>query len=837
MKNVRTKTIFMLITLIGAVIFSGAVSAADYNDSYAIGQNVTQNALNDTSLALNQSDKNLVITTAGSAKLNNQTTERSLEGVVNGTSNLSEGQKITYGNGNLVQINDPFGALYYAFVSKSTSGALTAEKYTVTYQNGFYTIQVSDPVLISGDLTQSQWDYARQQLGDNYLFSIASIANAWANGASIDLLAITQGTGKITPGVISGYTETKSFINQYPNNSSQQYIILTVPGGYDDDGPIYFMPWNYNYVATNGVNPLESAYIQWNTNNNTGTLTLLKFKDALLNQFETQTGVQVVNNTWSEIRFNNWLLNLLKTNPGQLLTVEKTASINQTDLDYLYGNNTTSGKGLSEDGRNYILSLKDYGTPFTVPSAVVPSDNYQAFVNKGDEIAQHAKDVLTNLPGAYGNIAVSTAPVYATVGGVLIHGFYDGFASVIGTDPNDIISLGNPYNFDSYLNHYFNSVFYIKGTGGILYAIQAQYDTLTDTLTWSNPVDLSNGTGKPNGIPGISTDAGKNGNNQSYFTAGMGSMPWAVMGYLWTQNISYDIKKEWNCIGHCMSGPAILALNQYILSAFPLGPDEHYIQIGQLGYGLGNTVGLARTDAGTTNALNIYPGSGTFYTGNTGNATIIIRWNDKTNTGTVSIVTYDGTILTTLRKSEGSTTNSAVWYADVQSGKAATTQADIAKGFSVSDGITLTAEQLNEVLNSDDALKVLQDIEAKARSSSLTNNNGNQQDSTDKSGVSYGNSNTGDLTNGKSSSASNSGASSTGASSTGVSVGDIPTLSAISGAVAVASDSGQKSYEVSKTGANGGSSNSNPLTAAMGIIAIGILVGAGFLYRGGVFKK
>lgn len=682
-KVIKNKILWLALIFLFAIIVSGGVSATNSTDGYVIGQNVTQQTYNDVNFGLNQSEKNLVITTAGSAKLNNQTTEKSLSGIIDNTSSLSNNQKITYGNGNLVQINDPFGDLKYIFVSKMGS-VLKAKKFLVTSNGSSYTISSSDTVFISAELTPSQWNYAKQQLGDD-LFSIASIANAWSNGAPIDLLTLAESNGKIAPGTISGYALTNGFIKQYPNNSSKEYYILTVPGGYDDNGPIYFMPWNYNLVAIDGLNPLESAYIQWDTSTKKGTLALVKFNENLYTEFKTSTGITVVDGTSSEIKFNNWLLNLLKNNPGKLLTIEKTAIINQTDLTYLAGNSTQSGKGLNETVRNYIFNLTDASAPFNVSSAISDDSKYAAYVTLGQSIAQQAKNVLTALPGTYGNVAVSTAPVYATAGRIYIRGFYDGFASVLGTDPNNIISLRNPYNFDSYVNHYFNSVFYIKGNNGtqdVLYAIQVQYNTLNDTLTWSNPVDLSNGTGSPKGIPGISNSTGKDQGGIAYFTSGMGSMPWAVMGYLWTQNISYDVKKEWNIIGHCMSGPAILAVSQYILSSFPLGPDEHYIQIGQP---FGNTISNARNDNERTLALDAYPGLGNFYTGDGSNDNEfkIAILNERTGNMTIYHFAFNSALLTTLRTNEKSTANSAVWYADVLSGHAITTFNDIFKGFNI----------------------------------------------------------------------------------------------------------------------------------------------------------
>jgi formylmethanofuran dehydrogenase subunit E-like metal-binding protein len=645
-------------TLIFAVTISGSASAVSNNASYTIGQNVTQQAYNDVNLGFKHSEKNLVITTAGSAKLKSRTTEKSLGAIIDKTSSLSNSQKITYGNGNLVQLNDPYGTLKYIFVSQAANGDLKAKKFIVISNGTKYTITSTLTVLISANITQTQWNYAKKQLGSD-LFSIASIANAWSNDAPIDLLALAQTNKRISTGTISGYVASKAFIKQYPSKSAnKEYIVMTVPGGYDDDGFSFLTPWNYRYYAINGTNPLESAYIQWNGTKR--TLVLVKFNDNLKTEFKTETGITVVPGTISEIQFNNWLLGFLKNNPGHIITIEKTAIISQTNLDYLIGSSDNNGKvikpgkGLSEAGRKYILSLNNAKTPFTIKSVLSDDSRYDQYVNLGHEIALKAKYLLTKLKingvrVTYGNISVSTAPVYATAGGVLINGFHDGFASVVGTDPNNIISLFNPYNSDSYLNHYLNSVFYIKGTnstgGEALYSVQAQYDPVTNKLTWSNIVNLLPAvkSGVPQGIN--STDAGTDRDGNAYFTSGMGAMPWSVMGYLWSKNVSYDIKKAWNCVGHCMSGVQDLALIQSIVQQYPLGTGESYKVIAPTGL---NGVQTSRFWGALSNMLGVSVGTGTAYTNPSASdnygppsSLIVIKWNQATHTGTAINIQFN----------------------------------------------------------------------------------------------------------------------------------------------------------------------------------------------------
>lgn len=813
----------LAITLIFAVILSGSASAVSNSASYTIGQNVTQQAYNDMNLGFQHSQKNLLITTAGSAKLKGGTTEKSLGSIIYKTGSLSKGQRITYGNGNLVLLNDPYGNLKYIFVSKAANGDLKAKKFIVISNGTKYTITSSATVLISANINQTQWNYVKKQLGNDF-FNVASIANAWSNNAPIDLLALAQTNKRISTGTISGYAASKAFIKQYPSTSAnKEYIVMTVPGGYDDDGFTFLTPWNYRYYAIKGVNPLESAYIQWN-----GTkriLVLLKFNDNLKTEFKDQTGITVVPGTLSEIKFNNWLLDILKKNPGHLLTIEKTAILTQTNLDYLIGSSDdsgtvkTPGKGLSEAGRKYILSLTNAKTPFTIKSVISDASRYDQYVNLGHEIALKAKNLLKNIKingvhVTHGDISVSTAPVYATAGGVLISGFHDGFVSVLGTDPNNIISLFNPYNSDSYLNHYLNSVFYIKGTnstgGNALYAVEAQYDPLTGNLTWSNLVNLLPAvkSGVPQAING--TDAGKDRNGKDYFTSGMGAMPWSVMGYIWSKNVSYDIKKAWNSVGHCMCGVQDLALIQSIIQQNPLGAGESYRVIAPTGL---NGVQTSRFWAALSNMLGVSVGSGTAYTNPSLNdnygppgSMIVIKWNQATHTGTAMNIQFnfpdDFTDLPEL-------------YTDwLTKADKSTLQKYLSSLSTTQKSIKIDENSLNQLLSSDNPFQFIDNYNSPTNPNTPTNptnsstptKNTNSTSSTSKSDNQY----------------QLSAAGQANTQNVGLEAGETTQGQ---------TDSGKKGKvtEISQVNPNSPSGvTSNPLVIAIGIFLVVLLVGLGF---------
>ena len=203
----KKQIILLTIAFTFAILVSEAVSAVNTtSNAYLVGQDVTQQATSDNMLAMNQSQGNLVITTAGTSSLNGATTEDSIQAIVDYTSTLSQGQAITYGSGNLLTINDPNGPLDFTFVSLGTNGALWAKHFGVSSTG---TVTAGDTVYINAyDMTQTQWNYAMQQLGSN-AFNLMNIANLWAKGAPADLMALTYTNGGLNQNTIANYAETK----------------------------------------------------------------------------------------------------------------------------------------------------------------------------------------------------------------------------------------------------------------------------------------------------------------------------------------------------------------------------------------------------------------------------------------------------------------------------------------------------------------------------------------------------------------------------------------------------------------------------------------------------
>lgn len=349
-KQIIQLTIAFLFVII-AIGASSATNSMNTGDTeYLMGQQVAQQALTDNQLNLQSSDRNLLITTAGSAQLNGQTTENSAQAIVDATSTLTHGQDITYGSGNLLTINEPNGQLEYTFVSL-TGNTLMAKKYSAS-QTG--AVSSSSTVNIGTSQSTEQFQAAIAFLGSNG-FDLANIANLWAAGAPADLLAETYTSGGINQGTIANYAMTRTFALTYPTGSN---YVITNAGGLDDDILMYgTFGFNEILFSTSSGIPGETAFINYNRVNNerSGVLSLMKQND-LTSQF----GSPVVAGTLSEIQYNRWLLSTLKTNSAALFTVEALKFVNESEIAYLwYDDSLGYGHGID---KNFIATLSDAST-------------------------------------------------------------------------------------------------------------------------------------------------------------------------------------------------------------------------------------------------------------------------------------------------------------------------------------------------------------------------------------------------------------------------------------------------------------------------------------------
>jgi formylmethanofuran dehydrogenase subunit E-like metal-binding protein len=607
-ENVKKQIMMLIMTLSFIMVISGAVSATD---TYDIGVNVTEQAMADNNLGLNTSESNLVITTGSTSHLDDgSTTEDSVSAIVNTTSSLADGQAITYGSGNLLIVNDPNGLLTYTFVSLASNGALRAQKYIVTGTSTSYSISHGSSVYIGANMTQEQWNYALQELGEN-AYNLIAIANLWAAGAPADLMATTYNTGTIDASIMSNYAVLKQYLQNYPSGTS--YLFVT-PGGLDDD-TIFFdvFTGSFKVYAMNGGDPTKIGLMQYDSTSKTGFLLLMQ-ENNLTSQFKAETGISFVEGTLSEIQYNLWLFNLLKTNPAALYTVLEMKTIDEAAYNYLwYDSNLGYGHGLVED---FIAGLPDLSTTYDQSQGVIPPVNINEMQELGKEILDEAQNALGYTSSEEfvadmknGKIGVLVAPYYVNFNGMSILGLLDGINYYGALTISTLMTNWHSWN---------------HGTGGFK-VIFFRLDS----------IDLQNAVNTV--ITRILVTATPNGDDYTLSTA-EGNGP----GYIKILSLAYAQGASWDLIRSvrrgCMKTEQMYDASLYGMNEYPLGPNEQYMVI--------ELTPEMRAFMFRTALFGVSLGTGTYFT--TGMATIyenavyiLIKWNYITKTGVAALIQYN----------------------------------------------------------------------------------------------------------------------------------------------------------------------------------------------------
>jgi len=643
----KKQAAFLTIALISAIVLCGAVSATE---AYDIGTDVTNNA---NSIGITNStspDDALVITTAGSAEFKGETTEDSLQGIVDTTS------AITPGNGNLITLNQPNGALEFTFIKKSGT-TLIAKKYTAVSSGTGYSIDISDPVFISAaDITNLE--SVKQELGSNW-FAIVSIANAWANGAPDDLLRIAGYSGGVSEGLISSYAMAQSFVGNYPlTQSDQSYHVLVSPGGGDDNVPMFLMDdtplkWStagsikyYDFYGMSNGNPNDNVYIWWDSGDIAGKLSFWTLNPQNKIDFGT-----VISGTLSEIQFNNWLLGKLGTDAGSLVRIEKLATITKADFDYLWAN------GID---RTYIMNLGGTTPSWTTNDNVVPVNNYAAMSTAAQNAVTTANAAFAaqGLAPLNGDDLVITSAGYSQVNG-LSFGALDGIISATG------IKLENLYSLKRGSQTPLWFVFVKKPTtaDGPLYAVFVDDSGNIVNVNYAGTpysvFDISgtNLAGDPGSEGYAKSEAVKNAYTYSIPSYAQQDYYIVSLANQWAIGMPYDILRP-ACDGGCPGSGLSMGyvITQYIKSILPLGPNEYYVYIG---------IPAHCKEQAIMEGLGISPAQGTYFTpglqsssSDPNSAGIAIRWNSITNTGTAVLINYNSTIISGIQPSF----NSKYWY-------------------------------------------------------------------------------------------------------------------------------------------------------------------------------
>lgn len=726
----KRQTVFMAAALIFVLAICGAVSA---NETHNIGTDITNKAGTDLGITNSTSpDDALLITTAGSASYKGGSTEGSLQGVLDTTS------AITPGNGNMVTLNDPNGALEFTFVKKS-GNEVFARRYTPVPSGNTFTINSSNTVYISNSnlasMNEAQWNIIKQELGAN-AFEIVSIASAWANGAPEDMLRFAGTSGGVSEGLLSGYVKAKSFQNNFPlMNSSQSYHVMTTPGGGDDNVPMAILsvnpaqwvrqvpaqsdPLMINYQGLINGDPLESAYIWWDRSGSTtspgnGILAVMKFNSGLLNEY----GKPVPSGGLEQIKFLQWLYaqkHIFSGNMGSIIVVDSLKKMNQSDFNYLWGyvvgSTYTPGHGID---KTYIAKLEDLNHQYD--KGILTTSDYNAMKAIGEQAAKMAE-------AAFGSKLTGDDLVITSAGYALLKdgqgrltrstlGALDGIRNVTGSKVENFLSLSRSIWTPLWFA-------FVKKSGDLpnvdLNTVFIEYNAVTGLLRIV-PVNYGGidhsvfNIGLNSNLAGNSTSEGWKKsqavekaytNNRAYNIQEYAQQDFYVVAVanLWAYNIPYELLAA--SVGGACPGSGFTqgyVIADYVRRNFPL--NSEYMHVGFPAHCKELVINYV---LGTSAA------KGTYYTPgvrirNTNIAGIFILWNEATNTGKAILLEMDRNIINTMQNQDIPNNNHfyqtaywALWYVDKAiPGKAR--YAELLTAFNVTREISLTQKDLNTML-------------------------------------------------------------------------------------------------------------------------------------------
>jgi len=569
--------------LYGSATFNMKATAA-----YKLGREVTKKA--DQLLNFSTADDVLCITTAGLAYLNGTTTEDCLEGILNG----SHGE-ISYGQGNLLTFQstrtDP---LDFCFVVRNGS-LLTA----AFFKNGSLTPSY---VGTFSAIDQTLWNNViKPKFGDN-AFGYVSLANAWKDGLSTDILRQAAYHGHVCLGTISGQAMIDLLLKYYPpgvygdsgNLEATSYRSISVPGNSDDDAFGYSLDLTTGKRSWVGYNTAEDnmvGFIRWNPTSKKGTLIIMRFNEtAILQKYKQLTGLNAYSGIAGELAFNKWLIGKLENDPDSLVEILYVFD-NITEEVH---NNLTGGVdsknvvcdalGLDMD---YILGLNmtniaDQRVATNYTTGNLTQDQIREIGTKAvEEAIKQFEAGGINLMDYKDSskLTVFTSAGYVRVNGQVMDMTMDGIYQMLGSRLSRATLL--PVHNARYNPLYFQ--FSLENPNGTVTSKTIYYDPLSGNLTAKNESAC-------------------------------------IIDQVILYDPPYDALMAWLWHNHVCGGssPGYLITN-YIYENFPIGENESYAIIGN---------SISCRDDIYSYLLGISPGAGTYFsqrmTSNTTGSDIMI---------------------------------------------------------------------------------------------------------------------------------------------------------------------------------------------------------------------
>lgn len=284
----------LLAILIVLILLSG-MSLAQNAVMEKIGSKAAKAAMDQ--LGVKEGDQNvLILTNAGYAIVDNQTTQAAVKG-------LTEESGNSIGDGNLFRVLRPYWKpVWFYFFDKATGEAVYMEAYnnatkkspdelnTMPVDKVFSKISKAniDIGYLQNHTDEGNATFNKMAFNGNE-FSLVSLSNVWARGGSFDFIQDACFHDHLCPGVTSGlflaeYVEKKLPIN---NITAESYKEIACPNWCKDDllqirwdatpGKSGMFVMALTDAEKKAVPNIAGIYIRWNSTTNSGDALALAF--------------------------------------------------------------------------------------------------------------------------------------------------------------------------------------------------------------------------------------------------------------------------------------------------------------------------------------------------------------------------------------------------------------------------------------------------------------------------------------------------------------------------------------------------------------------------------
>jgi formylmethanofuran dehydrogenase subunit E-like metal-binding protein len=241
----------------------------------------------------------LILTSAGHAIIDGQTTQAALKGLTAESGN-------SIGDGNLFQVLRPYWKpVWFYFFDKATGEAVFVQADSSVLNNTLEQFKALPDDLVFSQISRANVDidYLANYTDEGNVtfndkafngneFSLVGISNVWARGSSFDFIQAACFHDHLCPGITSGlilakYVEEKLPIN---NISSESYKVISCPHWCKED--LLQMRWDatpgksgmfvmaLTDTEKNAIPGIAGIYIRWNSTEKQGDALVLAYNSS-----------------------------------------------------------------------------------------------------------------------------------------------------------------------------------------------------------------------------------------------------------------------------------------------------------------------------------------------------------------------------------------------------------------------------------------------------------------------------------------------------------------------------------------------------------------------------